>query len=183
MSAWSDFWAWLKPPAIKPPIIMPTPENEAPAVGSMPLCGIALLKQLENCKLKAYPDEKGIPTIGYGHTEGVRLSDTCTQAQADRWLAYDCAWAWQTIRSRVSVPLTSNQGGALLSFVYNLGAPQFEKSTLLTILNSGNYAGVPGAMKQWIWETKNGMRTISQGLVNRRNAEAALWIGADWRQT
>jgi len=181
MGFWTDFMAWLKPPAIKKPII--TSVNETSSVGSMPLSGITLLKQVESCKLKAYPDEKGIPTIGYGHTEGVRLSDTCTQEQADRWLAYDCAWAWQTIRSRVNVPLTSNQGAALLSFVFNLGAPQFEKSSLLASLNSGNYQAVPNDMKQWIWETKGGTRQVSQGLVNRRKAEAALWIGADWRQS
>ena len=184
MNWFSDFLSWFKPQAIKETIVKPkTVIINDLFVGGIPQCGIDLIKKLEGCKLQAYLDQKGIATIGVGHTEGVRLGDTCTQAQADEWLAFDCAWAWQAIRSRVQVPLTSNQSGALLSFVFSLGAPQFEKSTLLANLNAGNYQSVPNEIKQWVWITMpDGTRKISLGLANRRKAEAALFIGADWRQ-
>jgi len=45
-----------------------------------------LIKKWEGCKLKAYLDGGGVPTIGYGHIKGIQLGDTCTQAQADAWL-------------------------------------------------------------------------------------------------
>ena len=184
MSLWSDFMAWLKPPAIKPTVVKPTSEPDPVQNPTIPQCGIDLLKKLEACKLTAYQDERGIWTIGYGHTKDVKQGDTCTQEQADAWLAGDCLWACQAIRSRVQVPLTANQNGALLSFVYNLGAPQFEKSSLLYVLNAGHYDYVPSKIKQWTFITlPDGTRKVSQGLVNRRNAEAALWIGSDLMQS
>ena len=141
-----------------------------------PACGVALLKRLESCKLEAYLDTNKIPTIGYGHTQGVKIGDTCTQAQADAWLAEDCAWAWLAIQDHVGVPLNANQAGALLSFVYNLGEPQFLESTVLKMLNYGKYSAVPPAMLEWDKEKLgNGVVETVVGLENRREAEIALW--------
>ena len=47
--------------------------------------GLHLTEQFEGCRLTAYPDQGGVPTIGYGHTFGVALGDTCTQEQAEEW--------------------------------------------------------------------------------------------------
>lgn len=147
-------------------------------MADIPQCGHDLLQRVEGCKLVAYPDERGIPTIGFGHTAGVQLGDTCTQEQANAWLAEDCAWAWTAVQAHVVVPLSDNQAGALLSFVYNLGEPAFMKSSLLSQLNTGCYTCVPGQMMKWIWETKkDGSRAISRGLENRRHAESQLWTG------
>ena len=52
--------------------------------------GFSIIKKYEGCQLKAYLDPVGIPTIGYGHTSGVRLGQTITQAQADAFLIADC---------------------------------------------------------------------------------------------
>ena len=141
-----------------------------------PAPGVALLKRLENCKLEAYLDTNKIPTIGYGHTKGVKLGDVCTQAQADAWLAEDCAWAWAAIQKLVSVPLNDNQAGALLSFVYNLGEPRFSTSTALKVLDAGLYSQVPAAMLEWDKEKMaSGGFEVCVGLENRRDAEIALW--------
>lgn len=141
-----------------------------------PASGVALLKRLENCKLEAYLDINKIPTIGYGHTKGVKLGDTCTQEQADAWLAEDCAWAWEAVQKHVQVPLNDNQAGALLSFVYNLGEPRFETSTVLRMLNFGKYSAVPAAMLEWDKKkAADGSMVISTGLENRRDFEMALW--------
>lgn len=53
------------------------------------LLAVALpqIKREESCRLVAYPDSKGIPTIGWGRADGaVHLGMTCTQAEADGWL-------------------------------------------------------------------------------------------------
>src|SRR5271157_4427775 len=68
--------------------------------------GLHLTKQFESCRLSAYLDSKGVPTIGWGHTFGVDLGDTCTQVQADEWLRQDVQWATQVVNAKVSVPLT-----------------------------------------------------------------------------
>ena len=49
----------------------------------------ASLKLHEGCRLTAYLDTVGVPTIGYGHTKGVRLGDEITQAEADAFLDED----------------------------------------------------------------------------------------------
>ena len=184
MGWFGDFLTWFSRPAIKAPIITDIPVNEFPVNFSRPIpqCGLDLIKSFEKCRLEAYQDEKGVWTIGYGHIKAVKQGDTCTQEQADAWLAEDAATAWHAIVVNVKVPLTANEGGALLSWTFNTGCEAFAESTLLTILNSGNYQGVPAQMNKWVWLTMpDGTKKISNGLVNRRKAEAALWSGADWR--
>ena len=45
--------------------------------------GIHIIKQFEGCRLAAYKCAAGVPTIGYGHTAGVKMGQTITQEQAD----------------------------------------------------------------------------------------------------
>jgi lysozyme len=144
---------------------------------SPPQCGVSLIQQFEGCKLEAYLDQRGIPTIGYGHIKDVSMGDTCTQEQADAWLVEDCSWAWAAVCNDVKVPLNENQSGALLSFVYSLGEPQFLKSTLLRFLNMNNYSVVPVEIAKWVWcNMPDGSRQVSKGLQNRRMAELTLWL-------
>lgn len=181
----SRLFGWWTPiPAIKPVEIAKKTIIQVQGTGlPIPICGIDLLKKVEDCKLIGYADEGGVPTDGYGNTNGAQIGVAITQEKADADLAKNCEWAWTAVLKHVKVPLTSNQGGALLSFVYNLGETQFAKSSLLVLLNSGNYQAIPDKIKQFIYYSrKDGGRAVSQGLINRRKAEAALWIGADWRQ-
>ena len=71
----------------------------------------------------------------------------------------------------VVVSLTQNQFDALVSWVYNLGPTNFRKSTMLKVLNDGNYDEVPYQMKRW---NKAGGKVL-KGLVIRREAEAELF--------
>lgn len=82
---------------------------------------VANIKKAEGLSLSAYLDSVGIWTIGYGHTP-CKEGDTCTQAQADAWLASDIA---QADRSTQSLPevrgLDSARLEALTELVFNLG--------------------------------------------------------------
>lgn len=137
------------------------------------------IKRHEALRLRAYPDpgsRNGEPwTIGYGHTSDVFMAVKrgleITEKQADAALEWDLEEAAGTVRSLVKVPLTENQFGALVSFVFNVGAGNFAKSTLLKRLNAGQYDAVPGELAKWVFN--DGKRMA--GLVNRRAAEAALW--------
>jgi GH24 family phage-related lysozyme (muramidase) len=67
--------------------------------------------------------------------------------------------------------LTQNQFDAMVSWVYNLGSGNLNASTLLKVLNSGDYAGVPEQLLRW---NKAGGRVL-EGLTRRRQAEADLF--------
>lgn len=75
------------------------------------------------------------------------------------------------VQDLVKVTLTNNQLCALISFVFNVGVGAFKKSTLLRLLNVGDYTSVPSQLKRW--NKANGK--VLSGLVKRRNAEAVLW--------
>ena len=51
--------------------------------------GIALIKEFEGLRLKAYLCPGGVWTIGYGHTTGVRPGMVITEAQAEKFLKED----------------------------------------------------------------------------------------------
>lgn len=133
--------------------------------------GLALIKEYEGFRANAYLDTGGVPTIGYGHTRGVKMGQTCTPEQAEAWLEADLDSAESDVSKLVKVPLTDNQFAALVSFTFNLGGARLGKSTLLKLLNAGDYAGAGGQFKFWVFD--NGKKL--SGLVKRRAAEAALW--------
>jgi lysozyme len=135
------------------------------------LNGAQLIQRFEECRLVAYPDSKGVPTIGWGHTAGVKLGDTCTQQQADQWFFQDTQFAASEVSLLVHVPLTQNQFDALVSFVYNIGDTQFCDSTLLHLLNARQYQAAAAEFPKW--EFCN--RVPLAGLEARRLAEQALF--------
>jgi lysozyme len=77
------------------------------------------------------------------------------------------------------VPLTQNQFDALVDFAYNAGAANLRSSTLLRLLNSGDYAGASGQFIRWNKATSNGQLIVLPGLTRRRTAEAQLFNTPD----
>lgn len=139
--------------------------------------GLDIVKQFESCRLKAYLCPVGIPTIGWGHTKDVNLGDTCTQEQADVWLQEDWAESIKDVQRYIKVPLQQNQLQALASFVYNLGANAFAKSTLLKKVNVQDWEGAEKEFGRWVYGTVKGVKGILPGLVRRRLAESKLFAG------
>ena len=133
--------------------------------------GIALVKEFEGCRLRAYQDSVFIWTIGYGHTRGVKDGDTCTQDEADAWLREDLRDAEKCVERCVTAALTQHEFDALVSFAFNLGCRRLEGSTLLRKLNGGDY---DGASKEFLRWSRAGGQVVA-GLVRRREAEARLF--------
>ena len=133
--------------------------------------GLDLIKQFEGLYLKAYRCPAGVPTIGYGHTAGVAMGQTITQQQADDYLRRDVRQFERAVARLVTVPLTQGQFDALVSFAFNLGEGALAQSTLLRMLNDGDYAGAAAQFERW---NKAGGRVLP-GLVRRRAAERALF--------
>jgi len=140
---------------------------------------VLVLHSFESCKLEAYPDpgsKDGHPwTIGYGHTgpevvRGLRW----TQREADDVFEEDLVVKGEMPVNRfVRVPLTQGQYDALVCFVFNIGAQAFRDSTLLSMLNEGNYVAAGCQFARWIRNAGKPML----GLVRRRHAELLLWEG------
>ena len=81
----------------------------------------------------------------------------------------------QAINDNVAVELRQNQFDALVSFVYNIGQPNFIKSTLLKLLNTGKYDDVSIEMKRWTKGKVGGNLVDMPELLQRRDAEATLF--------
>lgn len=119
---------------------------------------------------------RGTLTIGVGHTgPDVAVGMTATDEQIGHWLDEDLDVAEAAVDRLVKVPLNDNQFGTLVSFVFNAGVGAFEGSTLLKVLNRGDYDGVSKELPRWNKTTINKKKVVSKGLVSRRAHEVALW--------
>lgn len=140
--------------------------------------GLELIKHFEGFESKAYYCPAGVLTIGYGHTMGVNEGDEWSEDHASHMLENEIEERYaKAVIDLVKVPLDQNMFDALVSWVYNLGRGNLESSTLLKVLNSGDYEGVPAQIKRW---NKAGGKVL-EGLVRRREAEANLFSGKDWK--
>jgi lysozyme len=130
--------------------------------------------------LKAFPDGKDkagnqLFSIGYGHqiqpNEIELMTQTITETKALELFQKDVESIRKQINSLVKVTINKNQQLALLSLRYNIGPDAFAKSSLLRLLNQGNYTGA--ALRFAEWRLSEGK--ISNGLVARRERERILF--------
>lgn len=133
--------------------------------------GLDLIKQFEGCTLTAYLDVVGVPTIGYGHTGGVKLGDTMTQAEADAQLEHDVLIRTNAVNNVLIAPVTQGQFDALVSFAYNVGVGNLQRSTLLRMINRGQAADAGDELLKW---NQAGGKVFA-GLTRRREAELDLY--------
>lgn len=134
--------------------------------------GVEALKQYEGLSLTAYRDSGGVWTIGYGSTRDVREGMRISQAEADQRFLADTEWAQAAVRTDVVVPITQPQFDALVSLAYNIGAGAFAKSTLVRLLNAGDYRGA--AEQFLVWNKVRG--EVVTGLAVRRAQERAMFL-------
>ena len=110
------------------------------------------------------------------HTEGVYEGMTITEAAAEELLRKDLAEFEAAVSEAVQVSLNDNQFSALVSFSFNLGADSLFESTLLKLVNQGDFQGAADQFLRW---NKAGGQELP-GLTRRRQAERALFLGEDW---
>lgn len=138
--------------------------------------GLRLLKSFEGLRLNAYLDAVGVWTIGYGTTSGVRPGMQITALQAEEFLKRDLVRFERAVAELVRVPLNEDQFSALVSFTYNVGESALANSTLLKLLNRGDYRGAADQLLRW----NKGDGVELPGLTRRRRAERALFLGQDY---
>jgi len=140
--------------------------------------GLELIKKFEGCETSAYQDSVGVWTIGFGHTKGVEEGQTCSIEDAESMLADEMDEYEGYINNMVKVELQQHEFDSLVAWVYNLGPTNLSESTMLKVLNGGQFDRVPDEMNRW---TRAGGE-ILEGLVRRRQAESLMFQNLDWRQ-
>lgn len=134
---------------------------------------VGAITQYEGFRSVAYLDIAGVPTVGYGSTEGVKLGDTIDERTARTRLIKEVNDVYgRGVRDCVKVPLHQSEYDAYLSLTYNIGVSAFCKSTLVRLLNRGNYEAACEQIKRW---NRAGGK-VSKGLTNRRKGEYNMCV-------
>lgn len=133
--------------------------------------GIDLIKRFEGLRLRSYLCPANVWTIGYGHTVGVTSNQIITSEQAESILKSDLKRFELGVMNAVKVDLNQSQFDALVSLSFNIGLSAFANSTLVRLLNAGDYNGAAGQFERW----NQGGGKVLQGLSTRRAAERALF--------
>lgn len=142
------------------------------ALAASTLVGIAVN---EGYRSEAYiPVPGDVPTIGFGHTEGVKIGDKTTPVRSLQILLDEIDVGYvQKIKKCIHVPLYMYEFSSFVSLSYNIGAGAFCSSTLVKKLNQGDYAGACAEISRW--NRMNGK--VLAGLTKRREEERAICEG------
>lgn len=138
--------------------------------------GKTLIKEFEGFRATAYLCPANVWTVGYGTTrisgKPVKSGTKVTTDEAEKLLEEDLKRFEDAVNSLVQAEITQNQFDALVSFVYNVGVGNLQKSTLLKKLNAGLF---DEAAEQFLkWDKAAGKRL--PGLTRRRKAERELFL-------
>ena len=130
--------------------------------------GAALLTKREGVRYNAYKDTKGIWTIGIGHTgPEVVKGLVWTHEQVMEAFKHDIKWAEAAVNA-TSFPLKHHQFDALVSFVFNVGANAYFKSTMRKMLNAGMVKEATAQFDRWVYPKE---------ITGRRMSEKAQFSG------
>ena len=146
---------------------------------------IPKLKIFESFRSRAYPDQNGVWTIGYGHTAGVKPGMKMSVLVAEKLLVQDTEQIAQLLEPHLPEFLNPNQFAALISLAYNIGPGKAgardgfliqksgEPSTILKKLTEGAPAHEIGdCFLSWIYVGDE----ASSGLCSRRTRERELFL-------
>jgi lysozyme len=156
-----------------------------PTLDGLPLQGVALIKEFEDCHLKAYYDPLtgGLPiTIGWGSTrrkDGTRfmIGNKITQEEADDLFYYQLRREFIPALQKIPYwsEMSDGKRAALLSFSYNLGSNFYNSEgfdTITRVLKNKEWDKVPDALILYVNPGSN----VEKGLLRRRTAESKLWL-------
>lgn len=138
---------------------------------------IAFIAEKEEFRAHAYLDIGGVPTIGYGTTESVKMGQTITKESAMTCLQRHVRKTDTYLNKVIKVPLNQYQYDAIVCLVYNIGIGNFGISTLLKKLNKGDFKGASDQFLVWnkYRDKVTGKLIVSNGLTNRRKEEKKIF--------
>ena len=149
--------------------------------------GLALLEEIEQCRLEPYDDQTGHKinawtegaTIGVGHliskAEWNRYKAGITAAKAKDLFKKDLAPFIDAVRQNIKVVLQQQQFDALVMLVFNIGAGNFSTSSVVKLINDPSakthYENLEAAWKAW----NKSQGKVMKGLENRRASEWSVY--------
>lgn len=155
--------------------------------------GANLMHRYEGCRNKPYLCPASIWTIGYGHVlyqEQIRLP-VANRKEFPLRMEDNRVWSKQEIEDLFATDVGSFERGvlrlvpgvvgrqgsfdALVSFAFNAGLGNLQRSQIRMRANRGDWQGAADALMDW---TKGGGKVLP-GLVKRREAERALFLSDD----
>jgi lysozyme len=145
------------------------------ALSASALVGMAIHESYRGEAYHATADEKarGISTLGFGTTKGVKPGEKTTPERALMRLLADANEFERAVKGCVTAPLYQHEYDAYLSLTYNIGATKFCGSTLVRKLNAQDYTGACREILRW---NKQSGRVLN-GLVKRREDEYKQCMG------
>ncbi len=126
----------------------------------------------EGKELTGYVDPAGIETTCYGHTKTAQAGKRYTEDECLNLLAQDLAEHNKQLMSAVNVPLSQGEHMAYLSFIYNVGAGNFRRSSLLRYLNENQRNRACDELSRWVYAKGRKLT----GLVKRREQERQMCL-------
>lgn len=128
----------------------PTVPRSAIAALALSAAGLVGIALHEGYSDKVIVPVKGdVPTIGFGSTAGVKPGDTTTPPQALARALQDVQRFEGALKQCVRVPLHPHEYDAYVSFAYNVGSGAFCGSTLVKVLNQGDYPAACAQLLRW----------------------------------
>ena len=151
------------------------------AVGALSLSAVAFagLVAHEGWTEKAIIPVKGdVPTVGPGLTKRpdgspVQMGDTIKPVEGIKRSLAHIQKDELGIKACVKAPLTQYEYDAFVSLTYNIGVASFCKSTLVRVLNAGNYQAACEQILRWDKFKGKPLR----GLTIRRQREYQQCMG------
>ncbi|MGV8924804.1 MAG: lysozyme [Ewingella sp.] len=129
--------------------------------------GLALLANLEGCRLNPYQCSAGVWTSGIGHTAGVKPAQAITERDAAHNLISDVLMTERAIDKCMPVAMPPPVYDAVVSFAFNVGTTAACRSTLATFIKRHDWGQACQQLPRWIYV--RGVK--NDGLINRRTAE------------
>jgi lysozyme len=150
---------------------------------------IDMIKHHEGVRVRPYRCPALLWTVGVGHVIdpahiGVKLEDrknlpipdgwdrALSMAEVDDILAADLATFERGVLRLCPANLTQSRFDSLVSFSFNVGLGNLQRSSIRMKHNRGDFEGAGEAFMQW---TKAGGKELP-GLVKRRKDERALYL-------
>ena len=145
--------------------------------GRINAAGLAIIKSFEGWSSAVYHCGARW-TIGYGSTyDSNRNRITADHRDIDEvegelLLGQEVRHSEGAVRRLIKYPLNENQFSSLVSFCYNVGSGNLQKSSLRMKLNRGDVEGASAEFPKW----RRSAGKILSGLVRRRQAEQSLFL-------
>ncbi|WP_418114386.1 lysozyme [Vibrio scophthalmi] len=136
--------------------------------------GLAHIANMEGCRLKPYQCSADKWTNGLGNTDSVMPNSVITIEQASDDFIKNVAKAERVVNRTITQTPTQGEYDMMVSFVFNTGAGNFNRSTLLKQFNTELNTQACNQYARWVYVNGKDCRIEEndcEGIVNRREIE------------